>query len=161
MAVRKLTAGIIPPAIGIIRAQTLPPPPAYTYDVVSIHPSSPGHGRTQIGPGAQGGLRMQNVTAMVIMTFAYDVRDYQIIGAPGWASSDHFDVNFTPDKTESVLRPGSSANELDSFMSRQKHRTQAVLRDRFGLDSARRDSPVALIRFDCGQGRSQALSADR
>jgi uncharacterized protein (TIGR03435 family) len=68
-----------------------------------------------------------------MLTFAYGVRDYQMAGAPGWASSDHFDVNFTPDKTEIALAVGSTTNELDSVMSRQKQRTQAVLKDRFGL----------------------------
>jgi bla regulator protein blaR1 len=137
---RKLTlvaAGIaavsIPLAIGIIRAQTLPPPPAYTYDVVSIHRSSPDQRIQQIGPGAQGGLRMQNVTTMLVLTFAWGVRNYQIVGAPGWVSSDRFDVSFTPDKAELALGPGTSVNELESVMSRQKQRTQAVLRDRFGL----------------------------
>ncbi len=154
----------IPLAIGIIRAQTLPPPPAYTYDVVSIHPSSPDQRRTQIGPGPQGGLRMQNATAMLIMTFAYGVRDYQIAGAPGWASSDHFDVTFTPDKTESVLAPGVSANELDSFMGRQKQRTQVVLKDRFGLilRAETRQLPVyALIVAKGGHKLSPATVENR
>jgi hypothetical protein len=84
-----LCAAIIPLAIGIIRAQTLPPPPAYTYEVVSIHRSSPDQRRAGIGGGPQGGLRMQNVTAMDMLTFPYGIRDYQIVGAPGWASSEH------------------------------------------------------------------------
>jgi uncharacterized protein (TIGR03435 family) len=123
----------IPLAIGIIHAQTLLPPPAYTYDVVSIHRSSPNQTRELISPGAQGGLRMQNVTAMMMLTFAWEVREYQIAGAPGWTSSDRFDVTFTPDKTETALGPGIAATELESVMGRQKQRTQAVLRDRFGL----------------------------
>jgi uncharacterized protein (TIGR03435 family) len=133
---RKLTlaaAAMIPLGSGIIRAQTLPPAPAYNYEVVSIHRSSPDERRTQIGPGAQGGLRMKNVTAMQILTFAYEIRDYQIEGARGWASTERFDVTFTPDKTEVALADGSTVNQLESFMSRQKQRTQAVLRDRFGL----------------------------
>jgi uncharacterized protein (TIGR03435 family) len=123
----------MPLAIGIIRAQTLPPPPAYTYDAVSIHRSSPDERGEGIGPGAQGGLRMQNITAMLMLTFAYGIRDYQVAGAPGWTSSDRFDVSFTPDNAEAALGPGVSVNELESIMSRQKQRTQAVLRDHFGL----------------------------
>jgi uncharacterized protein (TIGR03435 family) len=128
-----IAAAIIPLAVGIIRARTLPPPPAYTYDVVSIHKSGSNERREVIRPGAQGGLRMQNVTAMSMLTFAYEVREYQLAGAPRWASSDRFDVSFTPDKTELALAVGSTANELESVMSRQKQRAQAVLRDRFGL----------------------------
>ena len=139
---RKLTltgAGIavvtVPLAIGIMRAQTLPPPPAYTYDVVSIHKSSPDQRRVLIGPGPQGGLRSQNTTAMMLLTYAYQVRDYQIIGAPGWVSSDRFDVSLTPDKAEVVPTPGPAIvlKEVDAFMNRNQQRLQAVLRDRFGL----------------------------
>jgi len=133
LAAAGFAAVTVPLAIGIIRAQTLTPPPAYTYDVVSIHRSSPDQRGEHIGPGAQGGLRMQNLTAMLILTFAYGVRDYQIAGAPSWASSDRFDVSFTPDKAEPALGPGVAANDLESFLSRQKQRTQAILRDRFGL----------------------------
>jgi bla regulator protein blaR1 len=133
LAAAGMAAVTIPLAIGIIRAQTLPPPPAYTYDVVSIHRASPDQRGEHIGPGAQGGLRMQNITAMLMLTFAYGVRDYQIAGAPGWVSSDRFDVSFTPDKAEAALGPGISVSELESIMNRQKQRTQAVLRDRFGL----------------------------
>jgi uncharacterized protein (TIGR03435 family) len=158
-----IAALTIPSAIGIIRAQILPPPPAYTYDVVSIHRSSPDERRTIIGPGAQGGLRMQYATAMTMLTFAYGVRDYQIVGAPGWISSDHFDVTFTPDKTELALAVGSTANELDSVMSRQKQRLQAVLRDRFGLTlrAETRELPIyALIVAKGGHKLSQPTVAN-
>ena len=70
---------------------------------------------------------------MFMLTFAYGIRDYQIADAPGWASSDRFDVSFTPDKAEPALRPSAALNEMESNMSREKQRTQAVLRDRLGL----------------------------
>jgi uncharacterized protein (TIGR03435 family) len=35
-----------------------------------------------------------------MLTMAYGVRDYQFSGAPGWVSSDTYDVIFTPDKSE-------------------------------------------------------------
>src|SRR5262249_35191917 len=73
----------VPVGIGLIRAQTLPPAPAYTYEVASIHKSDPEHRGSMIGPGPAGGLRAQNATAMQLMTFAYQVRDYQFSGAPG------------------------------------------------------------------------------
>ncbi|HEX3878250.1 MAG TPA: M56 family metallopeptidase [Bryobacteraceae bacterium] len=128
------TAAIcVPLAIGIMRAQTLPPAPAYTYDAVSIHRSNPDEHGSRIGPGPQGGMRTQNTTTMMLLTFAYGVRDYQISGAPGWVSSDHFDITFTPDKPEATPKQGIPLKELDAFMSRNRQRTQAVLRDRFGL----------------------------
>ena len=125
----------VPLMIGMMSAQTLPPPPAYTYEVVSIHKSSPGQGMSGIGPGPGGGLRAQNVTAMQLLSFAYKVRDYQIVDAPGWTKSERFDVTFTPepDKTEASPQPGAAPKQIEAFIGRNQQRMQAVLRDRFGL----------------------------
>jgi bla regulator protein BlaR1 len=123
----------IPFAIGIVRAQSLPPEPAYTYEVVSIHPSKPGQGRTFFHPGTGGGYRTQNTTAMELLTWAYLVHDYQIAGAPGWVTANRFDVSFTPDRTEISPRPGIRMSEFNAWTDRNRQRMQAVLRDRFGL----------------------------
>ncbi len=133
LAIVGIAAVAVPVGIGLLRAQTLPPPPAYTYEVVSIHKSSPGQPGSKIGPGAGGGMSARNVTAMQLLTFAYKVRDYQISGAPGWVTSDRFDVNFTPDKTEAAPRPGVAPKEIEAFIGRNQQRMQAVFRDRFGL----------------------------
>jgi uncharacterized protein (TIGR03435 family) len=133
LVVATLTAVAVPFAIGILRAQTLPAPPAYGYDAVSIHKSDPGQTNVRIGPGPQGGLRTVNTTAMQLLTFAYRVESYQIVGAPRWVSADHFDVTFTPDQADTTPVPGASLKDLGAFMNRNQQRMQAVLRDRFGL----------------------------
>jgi uncharacterized protein (TIGR03435 family) len=118
----------IPFAIGIVRAQSLPPQPAYTYEVVSIHPSQPGQTRTYFR-----GYRTQNATTMQLLTFAYLVHDYQIAGAPGWATSNRFDVTFTPDRKEASPGPGMGMAQVEAWMGRNRQRMQTILRDRFGL----------------------------
>jgi uncharacterized protein (TIGR03435 family) len=118
----------IPFAIGIVRAQSLPPQPAYTYEVVSIHPSQPGQGRTFFR-----GYRTQNATAMQLLAWAYRVHDYQIAAAPGWATSNRFDVTFTPDGKEASPGPGMGMAQAGAWMDRNRQRMQAILRDRFGL----------------------------
>jgi bla regulator protein blaR1 len=133
LAMAGIAAVAVPVGLGLIRAQTLPPPPAYTYEVVAIHKSSPGQQGSSMGPGAGGGLRAVNVTAMQLVTFAYKVRDYQIADAPGWVKSDRFDVSFTPDKSEAMPRPGTAPKEIEAYIGRNQQRMQAVLRDRFGL----------------------------
>jgi uncharacterized protein (TIGR03435 family) len=118
----------IPFAIGIVRAQSLPPAPAYTYEVVSIHPSKPGQTRTYFR-----GYRTENATAVQLLTWAYQVHEYQITGAPRWATSNRFDVNFTPDRKEPNPGPGMGMVQAEAWMGRNRQRMQAVLRDRFGL----------------------------
>jgi len=128
-----VAAVALPIGIGILRAQTLPPPPAYTYDVVSIRPADPNFQGSRIGPGPQGGMRAQNNTILQLLTFAYGVPEYQISGVPGWAKTDRYDVSFTPDKAEPAVGPGINREVAEGVFSRHRQRLQAVLRDRLGL----------------------------
>src|SRR6185369_7156573 len=84
-------------------------------------------------PGPQGGLRARNVTALKALTFAYGVQDYQVIGAPGWAKSDRYEMSLTPDQSEIVPGQETSRAAMDGWLTRQRQRMQAVLRDRFSL----------------------------
>jgi uncharacterized protein (TIGR03435 family) len=85
----------------MLRAQTLPPPPQFKFEVASIKPANNGGDFTnRLGPGPQGGLRAENVTPMQLVGFAYDVKPFQITGGPSWAHSERFNVTATPDKPE-------------------------------------------------------------
>jgi uncharacterized protein (TIGR03435 family) len=128
-----IAAVATPVVIGVLRAQTLPPPPAYGYEVASIKPSAPGETGSRFGPGPQGGMRSQNTAVMMLLTFAYDVRDYQFVGVPGWVRSDRYDISFTPDKPEGAPAPGMSRQQLEGMFNRNRQRMQALLRDRFNL----------------------------
>jgi uncharacterized protein (TIGR03435 family) len=101
--------------------------------VVSIHPAAPDQMQTGFGRGPQGGLRTMNTSVMMMVTFAYSVADYQIVGAPGWVSSERYDVTLTPEKADVALGPESNLKEVMASQDRNKQRLQAVLRDRFGL----------------------------
>ena len=116
-----------------LQAQTLPPAPQYTYDVVSIRPSQAGQTESMIGPGPQGGIRTQNTAVMQLLTVAYDVKEFQFADIPKWVKSERYDVSFTPDKPEIALGPVTTHDQMVTSMSRQRQRLQAVLRDRFGL----------------------------
>ena len=123
----------LPFLLGVIRAQSSPPAPVYRYEVVSIHKSAPGQTNVRIGPGPQGGIRTENTSAMLLLTTAYNIQDYQIVGGPHWASSDRFDVTFTPDTAEITPAPGMDPKVIQASMHRNGQRLQAVLRDRFSL----------------------------
>ena len=124
----------IPLAIGILRAQTLPPPPQYKFEVASIRPGNPDAAQfSRIAPGPQGGLRTENTTALQLITFAYDLRDFQIAGGPGWIRSDRFNVTGTPDRPEEAPNPSLGREKLESMFNRQRQRMQALLLDRFAL----------------------------
>src|SRR5262249_23676068 len=106
---------------------------AYKYEVVSIHNAAPDQVNSGFSPGAQGGLRARNVTALDVLTFAYGVRDYQFVGIPGWAKTERFEISFTPDQSEIVPGRETPRAAMDGWLFRQRQRMQAVLRDRFSL----------------------------
>lgn len=129
----RLAAAWAATAIAMLHAQEAPPAPAYKYEVASIHRAAPGEVNSGFSDGPQGGLWARNITAMQALGFAYDAREYQFAGAPGWAHSERFEIRFTPDRAEIVPGPQTSHAAMDGWRSRQRQRMQAVLRDRFSL----------------------------
>src|SRR4051812_9705260 len=88
--------------MAVLAAQELRSQAAYRYEVVSIHRAEPGQSNSGFSPGPQGGIRARNVTALETLAFAYSLQDYQIVGVPGWAKSERFEISFTADRSEIV-----------------------------------------------------------
>jgi len=73
-----------------------------------------------------GGFDAVNVPLQVLITFAYDVRDHQLIGAPDWLITERYDVH--------AKAPAGEPRSQDSEESRRvKLRLQSLLADRFKL----------------------------
>jgi uncharacterized protein (TIGR03435 family) len=70
-------------------AQTPAPP---TFEVASIKPhgSSPGRHYFQFLPG--GRLHAENTWIEFAIVMAFDLKGYQVIGAPDWSKSQRFDI---------------------------------------------------------------------
>lgn len=123
----------IPFAIGIVRAQTLPPAPEYGYEVASIHRSAPGDTSETFGVGPEGGLWSHGASVMVLLLWSYALPGYRFADAPSWLRSERYDILLTPDKADAAPGPDSSAKDALGSLGRNKQRLRAVLRDRFGL----------------------------
>lgn len=107
-----------------------------TFEVASIKPSNPDTqgGFIQFMPG--GGLKMTNIPLRAMITFAYDVRDFQVSGGAGWVGTERFDVIARPDRT-TVDGPVDFANMTDGQRKTMRdqiaERLRALLGDRFQL----------------------------
>lgn len=90
-------------------------------------------------PGGQ--LNCSNVPLRMLITFAYDMRDYQVVNAPGWADTDHFDIVAKPSAEDAVHEP---SHYTDASTERLRLRTRALLAERFGLKlrEEKREMPV-------------------
>src|SRR5579864_7684865 len=89
------------------------------FEVASVKQNTSGDSNRLIRP-SDGRLSVTNMTLKDLLTFAYQVRDFQISGGPGWINSDHYDIEA---KTDGKAAP----KQMEGPMLR------ALLKDRFKL----------------------------
>lgn len=69
------------------------------------------------------------------MTYAYDIRDFQLAGGPGWMDVERFDI--TAKSSTGDGQPAESGVETDdkrrARVSRVRERLRSLLADRFRL----------------------------
>lgn len=100
-------------------AQTTPSQRRPQFDVAAIRPNNSGARAVSIGVPSPGSFRAQNVWLRFLIQVAWDVKDFQVLGGPGWVASDRYDV--TAKTTEHVRLP-----EMRPML-------RALLEDRFQL----------------------------
>ena len=99
------------------------------FEAASIKRSEPGNlrGSTfEFLPG--GGLRIVNGTLRGILETAYEVREFQILGGPGWVNSERYDI--LARSADSLSNGAGATNEVKAV----RLRLQALLTQRFNLE---------------------------
>jgi bla regulator protein blaR1 len=116
--------------------QTAQPPatPLPELEAVSIKPSKSGDRLGGMHASRGGRLNANNVTLEELIRWAYQVRDFQISGAPGWVNSERYDV----------AAKGDGNPRYDALQPELETMFQSVLVDRFKLAFHRetRELPV-------------------
>ena len=103
------------------------------FEAASVKPSQDVDGGRSIRPSPGGGLIAWNATLKSLILVAYNIRDFQLSGGPGWLDSAGYDI---------VAKPSADAR------ANARLRLQALLTDRFKLQFHRemKELPVfALI----------------
>jgi uncharacterized protein (TIGR03435 family) len=86
---------------------------AQSFEVATIKPSQPQSADRQISgfqTPAGGRLNSVSTSLRMMITFAYNVKDYQVSGGPGWANSEPYDItakaagNATPAQLRLMLQ---------------------------------------------------------
>jgi len=106
-----------------------------SFDVASIKPSDP-NSRGVFFRNRPGLVDMSGATVKLLIQQAYDVREFQISGGPGWISSDRYDI-----VAKAGNIPADPQNQIDQRKATelQRERLRALLADRFQL-KIRRDT---------------------
>ena len=129
-----------------------------TFEVASVKPTAaPGSGRIpmmiQFVPG--GGLRTTNVNLRMLVTFAYEVQDFQIRGGPAWLGTDLWDIQAKPERTsdgppEDVEKLSDEQRKVATDQRRE--RLRSLLADRFQLAVHRETKNEPVYALVIGKG---------
>ena len=110
------------------------------FDVATIRPGKPGARGSTFSFTHGGGIQITNGTVKGLIEMAYDVRDFQIDGGPGWVNSVPYNIvaKATSDEPEA---------HADDSMRATRLRLQTLLAQRFQLKIRRetRDLPVYVL----------------
>lgn len=114
-----------------VRAQSPQPAatPAPSFEVASIKPNKTDDMRVMLRITPDG-LSAVGVPAKFLIEFAYDIKDFQISGGPGWIDSEKYDIDAKMDEAtiEAIKKmPREQAVEQRRLM------LQSLLADRFKL----------------------------
>jgi uncharacterized protein (TIGR03435 family) len=121
------------------------------FEVASIKPNKSGPGPQRIGFQPGGRFVATNVPVRDLISIAYGqpqpLPNFQIIGGPGWTTSDRFDITA---KAEGDPQPGAAGPPTQMFLM-----IRGLLADRFKLiaHEEMRDQPVYVLRVDRSDGK--------
>jgi len=113
--------------IGLAQSPTSDRP---SFEVASVKPNAAGDNRVMIQSMPGGRFRASSVALNMLMTYAYRVRDFQIVGGPDWMRSDRWDIQA---KAEEGSVPPSSGPPDPSVPDPLALRTQSLLEEQFHL----------------------------
>jgi uncharacterized protein (TIGR03435 family) len=105
------------------------------FEVASIKPSDPGAGGTQIGLSPGGTFNAKNVTLKALIQNAYDVRDFQVYGGPGWMDTQRYDIvakGQDTGVTEDSIRT-MTGEQRNALKENLVSRVRTLLEERFQL----------------------------
>ena len=121
-------------------------PQTPAFDVTSVKRNTAG------GPmrifNAPGNFSATNIPVTQLIRMAYQLQEFQTVGAPSWANSDRFDIEAKFDvATISPPAPGQPSPMLQMM--------RGLLRDRFGLvaHAETRELPILALKVARADGR--------
>lgn len=113
---------------------------SFSYEVASIKPSKVDDGRImfRITPD---GFTANGITPKFLIEFAYDLKDFQVSGAPGWAESEKYDIDAKMD--EATIEAFKKLTREQSVAQRRLM-LQSLLAERFKLkvSHSNKEAPI-------------------
>ena len=134
------------------------------FDVVSIKPSDPLSNGMRVGISPSGTFEAKGVTLLDLISQAYDVRVFQIVGASGWMGTAKYEI-ITKDEAKGPSMAdlnGMNDKQRQSFHDRLVAKLQVMLADRYQLKVHRekKEMPVYALVIAKGGVEMQVATDD-
>src|SRR5262245_15090674 len=141
---------LVPLAAVTMNGQTAQPSNPQ-FEVASIKPNKSGDGRVMLGVQPGGRFTATNVPLRLLIRNAYQLQDFQIVGAPSWIASDRFDI--VAKAEEGMGDPFQS--DQTGQPSRGQLMIRALLAERFKLEvhNENREMPIYSLVLARSDGR--------
>ena len=109
--------------------------------MASIKPSRPDDSGSAIQTTGGEGLIVTNASVRSLITFAYDIRDLQLSGGPGWLGTDRFNITAKTAPDDAAF----GATKPDSMTDAQRKTNTDRVRERLRDDSVHHDRRLFLV----------------
>jgi bla regulator protein BlaR1 len=119
--------------VSVVLAQSIPTP--LKFEIASVRPADPRARSSNVLLDPGESLRITNVPLRKIVTYAYDIRDFQLAGGPGWMDVERYDITakaFTGDG-QAAESGVETDDQRKARVSRVRERLRSLLADRFHL----------------------------
>jgi uncharacterized protein (TIGR03435 family) len=103
--------------------------PDATFEVASVKANKSGDGNGNLSGMPGGRVMATNMPVRPIITFAYQLAQYQLVGGPGWLTADRYDLVAKMDGTADSTPAVPGAAEPSPMQLALRH----LLEDRFKL----------------------------
>jgi uncharacterized protein (TIGR03435 family) len=117
----------------------------------------------QIQPG--GGFRASGMTVKMLLTQAYDVREFQVSGGPSWINTERYDITAKSEHSDEAQSlpddPRKMTDEQRKTVSDQmRERLRALLAERFQLTIHRETKEQSVYALVVGKGGSKLKESE-
>lgn len=89
---------------------------AQSFEVASIKPNAANDHRVMVRMQPGGRYSATGMSTRMLITQAFDLREFQVIGAPDWTASDRFDINAKAESSVERITPAQLRPMLKSLL---------------------------------------------
>jgi uncharacterized protein (TIGR03435 family) len=136
--------------------------PTQTFETASIKPVEQGGScQSMIEPMTGGGLRVDCVGLKSLITWAYQVQNYQVNGGPGWMETANWNILARGPAVEGAIEYEKMTDDQRKQSSELvRKRLQSLLAERFQLTLRRESREQSVYALTIGKGGAKLKESE-